>query len=304
VLATYQETAPLSSFSATVPVFSQPTPIIADFDGDGKADLIINDRDEVGLINTPLPVALTPGTWAKYVSNSCNNIINFSVPCLGAAVAPSVRMTVEPPEIDAGQSARLCWTSTAGASIHIDQDIGLVGPEGCLSVSPSSSTRWRAVANNCGGEAQTSIALGVRIKEPTMPAAAETPGIGIRARPAVTSPVPKSESWTLEDIFFEYDWYRLTPEAKAALDRNITILQIHPQARVALEATCDERGAVIYNRYLAIARAESAREYLASHGILESRLEIRPQGETTKWDAQHNDAGWALNRRVHFVILP
>jgi len=304
VLATYQEASPLSSLSATVPVFSQPTPVIADFDGDGKADLIINDRDEIGLINTPLPVSLAPGTWAKYVSNSCNNTVNFSEPCLGAAAPPSIRLTVDPLEIDGSGSARLCWTGTAGASIRIDQGIGSVGHEGCVNVSPTSSTRWQAVANNCGGEAQTSVALVVKIKQPAIPAAEQTPDAGIPVRPIVPSAGPKSEAWTLEDVFFEYDWYRLTREATTTLERNIKILQLHPQARVALEATCDERGAVIYNRYLAIARAESVRECLVSRGIEESRLEIKPQGETTKWNPQRNDAGWALNRRVHFVILP
>ena len=71
-----------------------------------------------------------------------------------------------------------------------------------------------------------------------------------------------------------------------------------------MEATCDERGSTIYNQFLAIARAESAREYMIEHGIDPSRMESRPQGETIKWDSRLDDQGWALNRRVHFVILP
>jgi len=54
VLSTYQETTPLNAYSETVPVYSQPTPIIGDFSRSGKAELIINDRDEIGLISIPL----------------------------------------------------------------------------------------------------------------------------------------------------------------------------------------------------------------------------------------------------------
>jgi hypothetical protein len=74
--------------SVSMPIVSQPTPVIADFDGDGKAELIINDRDEVGLINLPLSVPVLVGTWDKYAGNPCNNIPHFSLPCTGTAPKP------------------------------------------------------------------------------------------------------------------------------------------------------------------------------------------------------------------------
>lgn len=285
ILSTFQEAEPLSSFSATDPVYSQPTPIVADFYQTGKLDLIINDRDEVGLISVPLSTPVSRGSWSKYVANSCNNMVNFSVPCLGEAAPPTLRLTVEPKQIWKGDGARLCWTSTITREVLIDNGIGTVPPENCVTVSPAQDTTWHAIAKSCGGEALDEVSVVVKIKPPP-------------ATPPLTS-----ETWTLEDVFFEYDWYRLTPEAIKILDENVRKLKAHANARVALEATCDERGAAIYNQYLAVARAESVREYLVEHGIDPSRVESRPLGETTKWDPRLDNQGWGANRRVHFVIL-
>jgi outer membrane protein assembly factor BamB len=73
VIATFQPAGPLTSFSTTVPVYSQPTPVVADFDRDGRLELIINDRDEVGLIRMPLKGAAGTAAWPKYRSGPGNN---------------------------------------------------------------------------------------------------------------------------------------------------------------------------------------------------------------------------------------
>ncbi len=288
-ISSYQDAEPLSSFSTTVPVYSQPTPVAGDFQHTGKFDLIINDRDEIGLISIPLPASTKPAGWAKYVANSCNNMVNFSLPCLGVPARPSLRLTVEPKEVTRGASARLCWAATVAEEVVIDHGIGTVLAENCLTVVPVEDTTWHAVAKGCGGETQESVTLFVRVVEPPMPP----------PPPAI----PRAEPWTLEDVFFEYDWYRLTPEAVKTLDEDIRKLKEHPEARITLEATCDERGSMIYNQYLAVARAESVQEYLLAHGIDPGRLEVRPLGETTRWDSRLNDQGWALNRRVHFILI-
>jgi outer membrane protein assembly factor BamB len=72
VISAYQESAPLNSFSSTVPVFSQPTPLVGDLDGDGRLDLIVNDRDEVGLVSVPLKSPASGAVWPKYRANATN----------------------------------------------------------------------------------------------------------------------------------------------------------------------------------------------------------------------------------------
>jgi outer membrane protein assembly factor BamB/outer membrane protein OmpA-like peptidoglycan-associated protein len=310
VLATAQETDPVSAFFDTVPVFSQPTPVLADFGRQGKADLIINDRDEVGLISIPLNAGIAAGTWPKYASSPCNNIVNFSVPCVGTARAPLVTLSVEPGEITEGDSARLCWKCSVANSIEIDQGIGSVSPEDCLTVKPGGNTTWRAIARGCGGNARAEVSLAVKGRTiGVIPAGGQE---AAAPKPILPAPTPAEKVDTarralvfdLADVFFEYDWYRLTAAARSVLDENIRKLKAHPEAAVALEATCDERGSFVYNEFLAAARVESVRAYLLSRGIADARMEARPYGKTARWDSRHEESGWSLNRRVHFVILP
>jgi len=287
-------------YSDTVPVYSNPTPLVGDFDGDGKADLIVNDRDEVGLINVPLPSALVPGSWAKFASSPCNNMILFSVPCVGAAPAPGIRLSADRNEIVEGQSVKICWTSTNAAGVEMDQGVGAVGVEDCLTVTPPQTTTWTAVARGCGGEAKDSASITVSVKPPAPPPIPPPPP----SPPSMTDADREALTRSLNDVFFEYDYYRLTPDAQKTLDQNVKQLASYSSLRLGLEATCDERGSQIYNQFLAVARGESVREYLVAHGVDVSKLEVRPQGETVKWDSRRDEEGWAKNRRVHFVILP
>jgi outer membrane protein OmpA-like peptidoglycan-associated protein len=284
-------------FTATVPVFSYPTPVIADFDGDGKADLIVNDRDEVGLISVPLAGNMGAGLWTKFANSPCNNTAHFGSSCLGTAPAPTVRLSLERREITEGQSVRLCWTTTNAMQVEIDQGVGPMAPEECVTVKPALDTTWTAIARGCGGEGRDSVSLAVKMKPPPAPP--------VPPRPAtLTDEERHTLTRAIKDVLFEYDYYRLTPEAKKALDEDTQSLKAYPAARLALEGTCDERGSKIYNQYLGLARAEAAQEYLVSNGIDPSRLQVKPEGETTKYDSHRNEKGYAQNRRVHFVILP
>jgi peptidoglycan-associated lipoprotein len=131
------------------------------------------------------------------------------------------------------------------------------------------------------------------------------PAPAVPPRPATLTEVERETlTRAIKDVLFEYDYYRLTPEARKALDEDTQSLKAYPAARLALEGTCDERGSRIYNQYLGLARAEAVREYLVSSGIEPSRLQVKPEGETTKYDSRRTEPGYAQNRRVHFVILP
>jgi outer membrane protein OmpA-like peptidoglycan-associated protein len=65
----------------------------------------------------------------------------------------------------------------------------------------------------------------------------------------------------------------------------------------------DERGDDAANLALSDARAEAVRRYLVERGIDPKRVEARGYGETQPIDARHNEAAWAKNRRVEFLIL-
>jgi hypothetical protein len=64
----------------------------------------------------------------------------------------------------------------------------------------------------------------------------------------------------------------------------------------------DERGDDAYNMDLSERRAAAVMQYLIAHGVDPRRLTSRGYGETQPVDKRHNEAAWAVNRRVSFVL--
>ncbi len=80
-----------------------------------------------------------------------------------------------------------------------------------------------------------------------------------------TSTPPSSP---LTDIYFAFDRYDLRVDARETLDANAKWLKENPSVRVEIEGHCDERGTSEYNLGLAAKRAQAARDYLVSVGIV------------------------------------
>lgn len=112
------------------------------------------------------------------------------------------------------------------------------------------------------------------------------------------------EGGPLEDIHFEFDRAALTDAARATLEKHALWLQNRRQARVTIEGHCDERGTVEYNLALGDQRARAARDYLVSLGVAPDRLRAVSFGKERPLDPASNEAAWAKNRRVHFVVAP
>jgi peptidoglycan-associated lipoprotein len=105
------------------------------------------------------------------------------------------------------------------------------------------------------------------------------------------------------DIFFEYDSFDLTTEAKKILAEKAGFLNSHSTIKVRIEGNCDERGTEEYNLALGERRAKAAQDYLVFLGIASERLTTVSYGEEKPFDGGHNEAAWAKNRRTHFAIL-
>ena len=105
-----------------------------------------------------------------------------------------------------------------------------------------------------------------------------------------------------EDIYFEFDSIRLTPEAQEILTQKAAWLRMNPGARVTIEGHCDDRGTNEYNLALGAGRAQSASAFLVDLGIEESRLNSLSYGEERPLATGQDEETWARNRRAHFVI--
>lgn len=106
-----------------------------------------------------------------------------------------------------------------------------------------------------------------------------------------------------EDVYFEFDSIRLSPEAQEILTQKATWLRANPAAKITIEGHCDNRGTNEYNLALGEGRAQSASAFLVDLGIRSSRLNTISYGEERPIDSTQSEEGWARNRRAHFVII-
>jgi peptidoglycan-associated lipoprotein len=134
------------------------------------------------------------------------------------------------------------------------------------------------------------------------------------AAPAVVAPEPavveeevvvveeevvEIEEISLEDAFFDFDKSVIRPDARAALDENIRVLDANPEARVVIEGHCDERGTNEYNLALGERRANAVRDYLTAGGIDRERISTISYGEERPFCLGHDETAWQCNRRGH-----
>ena len=110
------------------------------------------------------------------------------------------------------------------------------------------------------------------------------------------------ETFENEDIHFEFDSIRLTPQAQEILTKKAEWLKSNPNATITIEGHCDERGTNEYNLALGDGRARAAKKFLVDLGISPSRIKTVSYGEERPIDAAMTEAAWAKNRRAHFVI--
>jgi outer membrane protein OmpA-like peptidoglycan-associated protein len=108
----------------------------------------------------------------------------------------------------------------------------------------------------------------------------------------------------LDMVYFEYDKAIIKKESYPILDAVAATMQGNPSINlIEIQGHTDERGDDAYNLDLSDRRAHSVRDYLIGKGVDEKRLTAQGYGETQPLDRNHNEAAWAKNRRVAFLIL-
>lgn len=109
---------------------------------------------------------------------------------------------------------------------------------------------------------------------------------------------------TLNNIFYDFDDYRIRADAARELNKLVTLLQQHPNISIELGSHTDDRGSEKYNLKLSQKRAEAAVEYIVSRGIDSERLEAKGYGELlpVEFNAQTEEEH-QLNRRTTIALL-
>ena len=106
----------------------------------------------------------------------------------------------------------------------------------------------------------------------------------------------------LKEIYFGFDSFDLSPEARATIKTNADWIKANPSFRVEIEGHCDERGTNEYNLALGAKRAQAAKDYLVTLAIVSERLSTISYGEELPVCKESTEECWQKNRRDRFVI--
>ena len=108
----------------------------------------------------------------------------------------------------------------------------------------------------------------------------------------------------LDPVTFEPGKAVITAASHPALDAIAATLQGNPSILlVEVQSHTDERGDDQFNQRLSDARARAVMSYLIAKGVDRSRLVAQGYGETQPLDARHDEAAWAKNDRIVFLVL-
>lgn len=125
--------------------------------------------------------------------------------------------------------------------------------------------------------------------------------------PRPTGPVPGSlDDFRVtvgERVFFGYDRFDLSPEARATLEKQAAWLRRYGSVRVLLAGSADERGTREYNLALGARRAASAKEYLVGLGVPAGRIETVSYGKERPLDPRSTEEAHALNRNAQTQLV-
>jgi outer membrane protein OmpA-like peptidoglycan-associated protein/tetratricopeptide (TPR) repeat protein len=125
----------------------------------------------------------------------------------------------------------------------------------------------------------------------------------------IPNKITSGEFLDIKNILFDFDSYKLTNEAVAALEKLKSILISYPELKIEVAGYTDSKGTTEYNRKLASNRVQEVINYLTGSGILPSRFTKKAFGKSefealnTNPDGSDNPEGRKYNRRVTFGIV-
>jgi outer membrane protein OmpA-like peptidoglycan-associated protein/tetratricopeptide (TPR) repeat protein len=135
-------------------------------------------------------------------------------------------------------------------------------------------------------------------------------------KPGTTSVAPRdllldklvvSKSFSIDNIYYDFDKSAIRADAKPELDKLVTIMNENI-VNVELSSFTDCRGSSAYNEKLSQRRAESAVKYIVSAGIDKSRITAKGYGESQPTNkcvdgVACTRAEYQANRRTEFKVI-
>ncbi|HEY9259020.1 OmpA family protein [Chitinophaga sp.] len=124
----------------------------------------------------------------------------------------------------------------------------------------------------------------------------------------IPPPVIPAPPLAIENIYYNFDRSNIRRDAVDPLEHIVELMKAHPNWHLNITSHTDSRGRDKYNMKLSERRAQSALQYLISHGIDANRLTAHGYGETRLVNKCSNGvpcsaAEHQLNRRSEFEII-
>jgi peptidoglycan-associated lipoprotein len=153
---------------------------------------------------------------------------------------------------------------------------------------------------------------------PAPPAAPVAPKPAVAATAPAPAPAPRYPDAAtrarideligrIQDAYFDYDRHTLRDDAVKTLSADAkelaTIMNQYPDYKLRVEGYCDERGSSEYNLALGEARAKAAKDYLVTSGVSGTQLSTVSFGKEQQSCAEHDEACWQKNRRIHITAM-
>lgn len=115
-----------------------------------------------------------------------------------------------------------------------------------------------------------------------------------------------NKTFSIENIYYDFDKYKIRDDAKPELDKLVRIMNENP-VNVELGSHTDSRGSFAYNDKLSQNRAESAVKYIVNSGIDKTRIAAKGYGERNLINKcfdgiKCSSAEHQANRRTEFKI--
>src|SRR6185437_10501903 len=212
-----------------------------------------------------------------------------------------------PEAFDTEATMRVGWTAGAGASIMID-------PKWSTNVeyrytrygSGGSFADPVTTAQDSGAKlAFNAVTLGISYHFlPRRPAAPEPAPIvpamaAVPVPPAMAPPMPRPSSYL---VFFDFDRYTLTEEAKGVVQQAAKTFALKGYARIEVNGYTDLSGTQEYNLKLSQRRATAVAEYLAHLGVPRPVMNVMWHGKENPRVPTADGVRDPHNRRVEIVM--
>lgn len=119
----------------------------------------------------------------------------------------------------------------------------------------------------------------------------------------LSGPLSEQLAQVGDRVFFAFDQYALTPEARRTVEGQAGLLSRHGGVTVRIEGHADERGTREYNLALGDRRAHAVKDYLVALGISPARISTTSYGSERPAVLGSNEQAWAQNRRAVTIVL-